>query len=68
MSGTEPTDVGVIGVGTMGINHARIYDEFNSTRLVGVADTDADRASDVADTYDTEAMSRSALIDAAEAV
>lgn len=68
MSGTEPVDVGVIGVGAMGINHARIYDEFNSTRLVGVADTDADRASEVADKYDTEAMSRSALIDAAEAV
>jgi predicted dehydrogenase len=68
MSGVEPVDVGVIGVGTMGLNHARIYDEFNSTRLVGVADTDPDRASEVADRYDTEAMSRSALIDAVEAV
>ncbi|WP_142859303.1 Gfo/Idh/MocA family protein [Salinigranum halophilum] len=68
MSGIDTVDVGVIGVGTMGINHARIYDEFNSTRLVGVADTDAARASEVADRYDTRPMSQSALVDAVDAV
>ena len=28
----------VIGVGAMGYNHARVYDELKQTRLVGVAD------------------------------
>ena len=32
--------VGVIGVGSMGKNHARIYSEMEGVELVGVVDTD----------------------------
>ena len=34
----------VIGVGSMGRNHARIYADIPGSRLVGVADTDASAA------------------------
>jgi predicted dehydrogenase len=61
-------DVGVVGVGSMGANHARVYSELSGVELVGVADVDADRAAAVAEEYDTAAMSRSALADAADAV
>ena len=36
--------VGVIGVGSLGQHHARIYSELEGALLVGVADTDKDRA------------------------
>ncbi len=38
----------VIGVGAMGRNHARVYNEIDGIELVGVADADARRAEDVA--------------------
>lgn len=41
-------DVGVIGVGSMGANHARVYSELPGARLVGIADADLDRAETVA--------------------
>ncbi|MBI5288787.1 MAG: Gfo/Idh/MocA family oxidoreductase, partial [Chloroflexi bacterium] len=36
---------GVIGLGAMGANHARLYAEIPGVRLCAVADTDAARAS-----------------------
>ncbi|MBQ7263778.1 MAG: Gfo/Idh/MocA family oxidoreductase, partial [Synergistaceae bacterium] len=36
--------VGVIGVGHLGQHHARVYTELLDARLVGVADSDIDRA------------------------
>ena len=39
--------VGVIGVGSLGQHHARIYSELEGASLVGVADTDKDRADTV---------------------
>ena len=36
--------IGVIGVGHLGQHHARIYTELLDARLVGVADSDTDRA------------------------
>ena len=42
---------GVIGVGAMGKHHARIYSEMNEVELVGVADVDERRASEVAAKY-----------------
>jgi predicted dehydrogenase len=39
--------VGVIGVGSLGQHHARIYSELEGASLVGVADTDKDRADSV---------------------
>ncbi len=44
-----PLDVAVVGVGRMGKNHARIYQQMAGTRLVAVVDRDADRAAAVAD-------------------
>ena len=65
---TDLVDAGVIGVGSMGRNHARIYQELSAVNLVGVADADEDRASEVAESYDTEAMKVERLLDFADAV
>jgi len=59
---------GVIGVGTMGRHHARVYHELPSVELVGVYDVDRERAERVADDYDTAACSLDALLDAADAI
>ncbi|WP_247001686.1 Gfo/Idh/MocA family protein [Halosolutus gelatinilyticus] len=64
----ERIDVGVIGVGTMGQHHARVYNEIPGANLVGVSDLDEARARDVASKYDTEALDRDALLAAADAV
>jgi predicted dehydrogenase len=59
---------GVIGVGSMGANHARVYAEMPDVDLVGVSDLDADRAADVADEYDTDVLEADALVEAADGV
>ncbi|ELZ69212.1 gfo/Idh/MocA family oxidoreductase [Haloferax sp. Atlit-10N] len=59
---------GVIGVGSMGQNHARVYDELGDTALVGVFDVDGDRAESVANDYGTTARSMDDLLDAADIV
>lgn len=43
--------VGVIGVGSMGRNHARVYSELEGVELVGVADEDAQAAEAIATKY-----------------
>jgi predicted dehydrogenase len=43
--------VGVIGVGHLGQHHARLYAALPGAVLVGVSDTDGDRAKAVADRY-----------------
>ncbi|WP_256687765.1 Gfo/Idh/MocA family protein [Halococcus qingdaonensis] len=65
---TAPMRVGVIGVGSMGQNHARVYAELPDVELVGVADTDADRAREIAASHGTQARSRAELLDRADAV
>ena len=60
--------VGVIGVGSMGRHHARVYRELPDTDLVGVYDVDDDRARGVADEHGTEPMPLDDLVEAAEAV
>jgi predicted dehydrogenase len=45
----------VIGVGSMGKNHARIYWELPNAELVGVADFDKDTADSIANKYGTKA-------------
>jgi UDP-N-acetylglucosamine 3-dehydrogenase len=49
--------VGVVGVGSMGQNHARIYSGMKGVDLVGVVDSDAARGKWVAETYKTKALS-----------
>lgn len=60
--------VGVIGVGRMGRNHARVYKELPGVDLVGVADADAERAGRIADEYGTSALDTDELLDEATAV
>lgn len=62
------TRVGVIGVGSMGRNHARVYRQLQEATLVGVADVDESVAAEVADAYDTTTFDRDTLIDRADAV
>ncbi len=67
-AGDPPVPVGVVGVGSMGRHHARVYRELPGADLVGVADADADRAAEVAETYGAAAMATPDLLDAADAV
>ncbi|ELZ98001.1 oxidoreductase [Haloferax mucosum ATCC BAA-1512] len=53
---------GVIGVGSMGSNHARVYSELRGVELVGVADADLDRAGAVADDFETGAYTIDELL------
>lgn len=46
---------GVIGVGYLGQHHARIYSGLEDAELVGVADTDIERAGEIAGKYGTKA-------------
>ena len=43
--------VGVVGVGSMGKNHARLYSELPGVELVGVADVDSTLANSIAQSY-----------------
>lgn len=66
---TETTvNAGVIGVGSMGQNHARVYDDLADTNLVGVFDVDDERAAEVAADYGTTARSMEDLLDTADIV
>lgn len=51
MSRNEPIRCGVVGVGYLGQHHARIYHQLPQTELVGVYDTDASRAKEIASLY-----------------
>ncbi|MFP8890745.1 Gfo/Idh/MocA family oxidoreductase [Natrialbaceae archaeon A-CW2] len=61
-------DVGVIGVGSMGQHHARVYNEISEANLVGVFDVDDEQAATIAREHDTRAMDMDALLDAVDAV
>lgn len=65
---TEPLRAGVIGVGSMGQNHARVYSELSETELVGIADANISRAEHIADEYDTSAHEMEALLDQVDMV
>lgn len=51
----QPLGLGVIGVGTFGRLHARVFAEAKEARLVAVADLDEARAREVAETFDCTA-------------
>jgi len=62
-------NVAVIGVGSIGNHHARIFSDMENTNLVGVADVDINRAQEVASRYNCKAFNNYAeLIDAVDAV
>ena len=51
--------VAVLGVGSLGQNHARIYSDLHeqgAVELIGVYDTNADQAKAVAAKYGTQAL------------
>jgi predicted dehydrogenase len=51
MSADNRLKCGVAGVGYLGQHHARIYNELPQCELVGVHDTDQDRAREIADQH-----------------
>lgn len=59
---------GVIGVGSMGQHHARVYGELPGVELVGVTDVDEEQAETVASEYGTTTKSRAGLLDAVDIV
>lgn len=59
---------GVIGVGSMGSHHARVYSELPSTRLAGVADVDKQQAARTAAEHRTTAMDRAELLETVDIV
>ncbi|WP_293033583.1 Gfo/Idh/MocA family protein [Natronococcus sp.] len=67
---TEQSTVrtGVVGAGSMGENHARVYSELRTVDLVGVTDRDREVAGRVAAEYGTDAVSLEALLERADAV
>ncbi|TQQ79344.1 Gfo/Idh/MocA family oxidoreductase [Halonotius terrestris] len=65
---TDTLAAGVIGVGSMGRHHARVYSELPDVELVGVTDVDTAAAESVAAEYGTQAMSREELLAAADIV
>jgi predicted dehydrogenase len=68
---SEPERVvraGVLGVGSMGRHHARIYSELPGVTLVGVSDVDGDQAAAVAEDFGTVAKSQADLLDEVDLV
>ena len=59
----QPVRAGVIGVGSMGRHHARVYAELAGTKLVGVCDHDHERAVEVAQRHGVMALDREELLD-----
>lgn len=56
MSKKETVKVGVIGVGSLGQHHARIYKELNGAELVGIYDANTERAAEIAGRFDVPAF------------
>jgi predicted dehydrogenase len=52
----NPVKVGVIGVGSLGQHHARVYTELSGARLVSVADVDEARAASIAGKHGCQAV------------
>jgi predicted dehydrogenase len=65
---TDRLRAGVIGVGKMGQNHARVYRELPNVDLIGVADRDPAAARAVANEYGTRHMQTEPLLVAADLV
>ena len=63
MTNTEHLRAGVVGVGSMGSHHARVYNELPDVDLVGVADADVTQAESTASAYGTEAIDTDDLFD-----
>jgi len=60
--------VAVVGTGFWGKNHARVYNELDSAKLVAICDVDAERAKKVADQFCAKAYTSSSRMLKNEAV
>jgi predicted dehydrogenase len=58
----KPLRVGVIGVGHLGRHHARLYAGLPQATLVGVADTDAERARLIGERHQVPGYAESAIL------
>ena len=62
-------NVGVIGTGSIGVHHARIFSDMEGLNLVGIADTDSAKAQETAAKYNCRAFSNyKELMDSADAL
>lgn len=69
LMGNESVKVGVIGVGHLGQHHTKHYASLPDVSLVGIYDTDKDRAAIIAEQNNTKAFSDiSSLLDSVDAV
>ncbi|MDS0281790.1 Gfo/Idh/MocA family oxidoreductase [Haloarcula onubensis] len=65
---TEPLSAGVVGVGSMGRHHARVYNEIQGVELAGIADADEETAAEVASTYGSAVYDLETLLDMVDLV
>ncbi|WP_126665071.1 Gfo/Idh/MocA family protein [Haloterrigena salifodinae] len=65
---SRPIRAGVIGVGSMGENHARVYSELQDVELACVADHDEEVARRVADAYATDAVAFETVLERCDVV
>jgi len=57
MSEKEKVRCGVVGVGSLGQHHARIYASLDDVELVGIVDSDPARAAEIAERHGTKVFS-----------
>ena len=62
----DAVNAAVVGVGSMGRHHARVYSELPNVNLVGVFDVNDDAAREVAEDHGTRALNMEALLTAAD--
>ncbi|WP_247728454.1 Gfo/Idh/MocA family protein [Halovivax limisalsi] len=65
---SNPPRAGVVGVGAMGENHARVYSESRGVSLAGVTDLDDELARCVAAEYETTTMELDSLLETCDVV
>jgi len=65
---TDELRVAVVGTGRLGSAHARVYSELPGCRLVAVADTDVEKAREVAQLYGAESFSAAEQLPEVDAV
>lgn len=65
---TPPVDVGIIGVGSMGKHHARVYNNLPTANFVGVHDVNREQANWIADKYGVSIMELDQLLESVDAV
>ncbi len=54
----QPVRVAVVGAGSMGANHARVYSTLKDVELVAIVDADLERAAAVASRYGGRVVAR----------